>query len=240
MPDADTAAPTQDTPPDPAADGQSGEAQPNGAGRQLADVQKPAVVDVDAIAARARKKAEAERDAAIARVAELEAAEKARAEAAMTEQERREAQIAERERAAVEREAKAVEREREAVKARAIAANAPTLPVAYHAAITGETEEELAESIAAAVAAYQQDTAPAVQSVLADLAALTPEQVAEKYGDAGKAIADRLQGNPVSIGAQGNAGTNASPPEPFGPKNMTVPAWRKERERRGIGQPLNL
>ena len=206
----DTAA-GQTTQPDPAAVSQGDGAQPNDAGRQPADAQKPAV-DVDAIAARARKKAEAERDALAARVAELESAERERAEAAMSEQERAVAE-AQRAKAEADAEKAAAAQERvAALKARVIADKAPTLPAAYRALVAGDTEEAIAESLSAVEAQYQQDTTSPVQSALAELATLTPEQVAERYGDAGAALAARLQGQPVSIGGPSNAGGVAKPP----------------------------
>jgi hypothetical protein len=156
--------------------------------------------DLDAIAAKARREGESKAKAAEARIAELEAAEAERAKAEMTELERAKAEAEEARAAMAAAQSAAAASALAADRANIIAAEGQGLPPAYQAMVTGPDADAIRASLAAARAQHDAEQA----ALLARIAAMSPEQLAQ-LGDEGKALAERMAGQPVSIGAPSSA-----------------------------------
>lgn len=163
--------------------------------------------DLDAIAAKARREGESKAKAAEARIAELETAEAERQRAEMTELERAKAEAEEARAAMAAAQSAAAASALAADRANIIAAEGQGLPPAYQAMVTGPDADAIRASLAAARAQHDAEQA----ALLARIAAMSPEQLAQ-LGDEGKALAERMAGHPVSIGAPSNAGAQAPPP----------------------------
>lgn len=171
--------------------------------------------ELDAVAAKARRDADNKAKAAEARIAELEAAEAERARAEMTELERARAEAEEAKAAMAAAKSEAAASALAADRANILAAEAPTLPNAYKQMVTGADPDAIRASLQAAQEAYEADR----RRVLADVATMTPEQIAA-MGDELKPLAERLAGQPVSIGAPSSAGAPAPPPPASGSSGL--------------------
>jgi hypothetical protein len=198
-----------------------GDAQTAGQGgtTQQADTAPPAgdkaltQADVDRIVqerlARERGKLEREAGKSVAelqaRLTEYEQAEKARAEAELSEVEKAQKAAAEAVARADAAEAARLAAETSALRATLIATEIASLPRAYKALVTGDTEDAIRESIIAAKAEYEADH-PAAEPA-----------------------------PPANVGSTAQTGAGAQkPPAEYDPKsNNTLEAWKKERERRG-------
>ena len=180
-----------------------------------------------------------EKRAADKRASELETelagfreAETKRKEAEMTE-----AQKAEEARKAAEARAQQLEAEltaarTDALRSQIIAAEAADLPLAYRLQVTGADEDAIKESVGNVRKQFETDRA----AWLRGLASMTPEDIAAQYGeDVASPLVARLTGKPQSVGAAPRSSVPADPPAEWSPDNNTPEAWRKERERRGIG-----
>jgi len=182
----------------------------------------------------ARAKAAAEREKAElqARLEEYERLENERKAAEMTEVEKAQAAAA-----AAKAEAEAAKAAAHAAEVKALRAEAvpADLPPAYRAMVTGETAEEIAESVAAVQAAFETDRRNVAEKLFQDLVALTPEQIAERYpGPGAAALAARLAGKPVNVGSPSNAsGQGVSLPGTFDPQQPDPMAWARQREAEG-------
>jgi len=216
---------TVDVPEAPAASGAQGGGQPPDAGREPA---APMITreQEDAIAARARRDADARARAAEKRAdaveAELDAFRAADAErkaAEMTEVERAAQAKADAEARAQAAEERAQRATADALRATMIADHAADLPAPFKQAIGGATPDELQESIEKAREEYKilhvALTQEMVATMLADLRNLTDEQLAQKYTEGGNELVALRVGSPVNIGNPSNAG-GLAPPEPTG------------------------
>lgn len=212
---------TPDVPEAPAASGAQGGGQTPDAGREPA---APTLTreQEDAIAAKARRDADARAKAAEKRAAEAEAerdalraAEAERKAAEMTEVERAAQAKADAEARAQAAEERAQRATTDALRATMIADHAADLPAPFKQSIGGATQDELQESIERARGEYDTLrvalTQETVATIRADLRNLTDEQLAEKYGDDGKDLIALRAGRPVNIGNPSNAGGSAPP-----------------------------
>lgn len=184
--------------------------------------------------ARAERKAEAQRAELQAKVDGYERAEEERKAAEMSEVEKAQKAASEAKAEAEAARAEAAAERVRALRADLISQHAADLPPAYKAQVAGTTDEEITESIATARAAYEADRGNVSAAVVQELLTLTPEQVADKYGEAGKALAGRLAGRPVSVGSPSNAGGGGgSVPGTFDPNKPDPAAWARQREAEG-------
>jgi 5'-deoxynucleotidase YfbR-like HD superfamily hydrolase len=165
--------------------------------------------------ARAERKHGQEMAALQAELKEYKQAEEARRVAEMTEVEKAQKAVAD---ARAEAEAARAAAHMAEVKALRAEMTPADLPSAYRLMITGDTPDDIAESVKLAQEAFRADRERAERSaqemLLQDIGALTPEQLAEKYKDlvAVSSVVARLTGKPVSIGAPSAAGGQAAPP----------------------------
>ncbi len=174
--------------------------------------------DFDKAAAAIRRKADAETKSLKAQVDELtaqiqgftkSAEDKARADLSELERMRLERDEAAKERAAMQAEAEAAKVR--ALRADLIAEKIPTLPAAYKRLVTGDDRDAVAESIQEALEAHKADTAATVER----LSSMTAEAIAEEFGDAGRALVERLGSRPGSVGSSAaGAADNAKPTDP--------------------------
>jgi len=192
--DAGDGAAAQEEQPDDDA-GETG--APSGGQYTQADVDKA----IKSRLKRAEAKAARERKELEDRLAGFEQAEADRAKAEMGEVERATAEAAEAKAAAEQARSALAQAQRDALRANLIAANARELPAPYQQLVTGDDEEAIAASIAQAQEQHRADRA----EQLKQLAAMTPEQVEQAFGDEGKALAERLKGKAPSVGAPSNA-----------------------------------
>ena len=161
----------------------------------------------------------------------LKAAEAERANAELSEIDRATKTAAEAQAAVKAAEAAQAAAEQKALLATAIANDAADLPNIYRQLVSGDTDEAIAESITEARKQFDADRAGLAQRI----ATLTPEQIADEFGEPGKALAERLAGRPPSIGNQTNAGEQPGAPPPVKPlSGGSVRDWaeaaRKARE----------
>jgi len=170
--------------------------------------------EFDGATAAARKRAEGEARAAAKTAGELQAERDAllaerttREQAEMTELQRLQAAAEASAAAAAQAQAQAEVDRRERLRLEAITEHGQGLPKAYHSLVVGDDAETLAAKAGEAQAALLADQ----QAFVAALAAATPEQL-DQYGDAGKALAARLRGQPASIGAPSAAPSQPGPP----------------------------
>jgi len=151
----------------------------------------------EAEAAKARR----EREALEARLAELEQREEQRKLAEMSEVERAKAQAAEAEARAAAAEAARQQALVEATRARVVAIEGTGLLPTYRKLVTGDTEDEVRQSIAELHKVQEAEMAEYVKSVLSD-----PARATEMLGEE---LATRLTQPPRSapVGAPTNAGS---------------------------------
>lgn len=180
-----------------------------------------------------------EKRAADKRASELEAelagyrddAEKRKA-AEMSEAEKAAQARAEAEARAQAAEDRLRQAEVRALRAEIISAEAADLPATYKAQVTGEDADAIRESLASVRDQHKADAADLLRRV----SGMAPEDLVAQFGeDAAAPLAARLTGKPQNVGAAPRPGTVATPPDEWSPDNNTPEAWRKERERRGIG-----
>ena len=169
-------------------------------------------------AARAERKAAAEKAELQAKLDGYTQAEEERKAAELSEVEKAQKAAADAAAARQEAEARALAAETRALRADLLSQHAADLPASYKAQITGATEEDIIESISRARETFEADRggiSKATQETLfRDVATLTPEQLTEKYGEVPEAAAviARLTGKPVSVGSPSAAGGQPSPP----------------------------
>jgi hypothetical protein len=174
--------------------------------------------DVDRAAAEARraeqkriKDLQAENATAQARLAEFEAADKARQDAELTEVEKARKLTEEAQKKIADAEARAHQAEIGAMRAGMLSQVAQGLPSAYQRQVTGEEPEAIKASIAEWQEAWDKTRQGVAKEVIAELLTATPDQIEKTYGDAGKALAQLLAGQPLSIGGappHGASGAN--------------------------------
>lgn len=168
--------------------------------------------------ARAERKAAAERAELQAKLDAYTQAEEERKMAELSEVEKAQKAAADAKAEADAARAEAQAATNRALRAELLSQHAADLPASYKAQIAGATEEEILESIGKARETFEADRgriSKATQETLfRDVATLTPEQLAEKYGEVPEAAAviARLTGKPVSVGSPSAAGGQPSPP----------------------------
>lgn len=188
----------------------------------------------DSDVAAARRDEAAKRKDAEKRLADSEAklrafedaeAERKRAEMSELDVARQDAETARAEAETAKRETEAARVD--ALRSRLLSEHGDGLPIAYKRMVGGNTEDEIAESLTTARAAYDADRTAQIADVLRGLPTLTPEQIAERYGEPGQGLAERLKGQPVSIGAPSAASGAAPPPAPGATVDPLVADLRK-------------
>jgi multidrug efflux pump subunit AcrA (membrane-fusion protein) len=173
-------------------------------------------------AAKAQREAEKRTAELQAELETLRAAAEARKLAEMTELEKAQAEAAEAKRQAQEATQAAASARTDALRANLIATQAATLPPAYKAQVTGDDQDAITASIAEVQAHYEA----AQTEFVASLARMAPEQIAEQFGEAGKALAERLSGRQVpSIGSPGNTSAPPSQQAPVDTSDGRLSSW---------------
>lgn len=149
-----------------------------------------------------------------AKLAAFEQADKERADAQKTELQKltERAEAAEQKRLAAEQAALAAQQD--ALRARLVAAKAPDLPELFRGRVAGTTEDE----VLASIQEQRQAVAELQTEFVRYLSGATPERIAETYGEAGQALAARLTGTPVSIGAPTAPVGQPAVPQPWDPR----------------------
>lgn len=148
------------------------------------------------------EKARAELQAQLDRYAK---AEEERKQAEMTEIDRAKAE-ADKARAEADKLKAEAEREKlRAMRADAIAEQAADLPSEFKRLVEGNTPDELTESIGEARKKFETLQSQIAEATLSAAASMTDEQLAERFGEVGKAFAAARNGRPYSIGGPSNA-----------------------------------
>ena len=173
--------------------------------------------EVNRILAEQRRKIEpksAELTDLRSKLAAFEQAEADRKAAQMTELEKAQAVAAEAAKRAEAAEAREQAAQQAAMRANLVAAKGADLPELFRGRVTGSTEEE----VLASLQEQRQAVADLQTQFVRDLSAALSERIAETYGEAGQALAARLAGTPVSIGAPPAPTGQPAVPQPWDPR----------------------
>jgi hypothetical protein len=173
-------------------------------------------------AAKAQREADKRTAELQAELDKFRADAEARKLAEMSELEKAQAEAAEARRLVQEATQAAASARIDALRANLIATQAATLPPEYKALVTGDDQD----TITASIAEVQTRYVAAQTEFVATLSRMAPEQVVEQYGEAGKALADRLAGRQVpSIGSPPNASAPPSQSEPPDTSDGRLSSW---------------
>jgi len=200
---------------------------PAGVALTQADIER-AQAEVRRAADREHKK---ERDVLTERLKTLEDEKAKRDEAELSELQKAQKVAADAEVRRVAAEQALATAQVTALRANLVSQNAASLPAAYRAQITGDTQEEITASITATQAAFDADRTAMIQR----LAAMTPEQIRQEFGDVGAALAERMQGKPTpSVGAPTNPPGQQAPPAAKTIEDMDQNEFMAEMAKQGI------
>lgn len=142
-------------------------------------------------------------------------AEEARQQAEMTELERAQATEQAAREELVQLRADSEAAQLQLLRTETISRVAGTLPHAYQSLVEGATVEEIEASIEDVKTTFNEDTLRILTEAFRDVAVGSVEEIAQKYGEEPtKALCERLQGQPPSIGSPSTGAGGVQPPPP--------------------------